>query len=226
MSEKKDKIASEPLYIVEYEGKDEQDRVFDTTKGEVGKAMYGVKDVVPVFLDKMALLPGLKKTIKECKKGESKEVVLKPEEAYGEHNPKLVRVLKLSAFGKDAARLRQGAWIEFETPSGPIKGLVKSVGNGRVRIDFNHPLAGKTVKYTVKVVDIINDPDKQLEYIATNLFDAHAKRNDGTVEIELSRKLEEPQRNVLRYWVHLIMPDMKVEFKQPKEEKSQKKDKE
>jgi FKBP-type peptidyl-prolyl cis-trans isomerase SlpA len=80
---------------------------------------------------------------------------LEPREAFGEYRGELVQVYPRSAFAQ-VANLEAGSVFEFSAPDGASRaGLVQAVDEEQVRVDFNHPLAGKRVRFEVEVLSAL-----------------------------------------------------------------------
>lgn len=119
--------------------------VLDSTSGR-GPARYtqGKDDI----------LPALSKSLEGLHVGDEKTVVLGPEEAYGKVNPQAIKQIPLSAFPA-GVKLEPGTFLPVKGPNGktfPVR--VLQVTPETVVVDFNHPLAGKTVSFHIKVVSI------------------------------------------------------------------------
>lgn len=85
--------------------------------------------------------------------GEMVEVTLTPAEGFGEHNPALTFTDDLENVPPDL-RFR-GAQLEAQNANGEILNfVVTQIGNGKLTVDANHPLAGQTVRFRVTVVDV------------------------------------------------------------------------
>jgi len=132
------------------------------------------------------VLPGLEKTLKEIKQGEERKVLVKPEEGWGERKPGNIVVVPLQQFKKEKMQPFPGLVVEVNGRQGKIQ----SVNGGRVRIDFNHPLAGKELEYELKIVREITAPKEQVEALYKKYFymvpDAERKLKIGQGEIEVS----------------------------------------
>ena len=99
------------------------------------------------------IVPGLQKGLEGMRIGESKQVTIKPEEGYGAVNPKDFIEVKKEQVPQDA--LTVGAQLEGRDDSGrPFYARVVEVKNQTVVLDLNHPLAGKTLFFEVKILDI------------------------------------------------------------------------
>lgn len=112
-----------------------------------------------VFGVTQGVIEPLEKALDGLQQGDSFEAVVKPDEAYGQYDPEKLVTLPRDIFvveGKfDDEVVRPGAVLPMMTADGMrISGLVKEVTDTDVKMDFNHPLAGKDVKFkgTVKVV--------------------------------------------------------------------------
>lgn len=99
-----------------------------------------------------SLLPGFEAQLLGLRAGESRVFELPAEQAFGERTEDNVRRLPQTQF-KDMA-LEPGLLVSFASPDGELPGLVKKVDSGQVTIDFNHPLAGRTIWFSVDIVAV------------------------------------------------------------------------
>jgi FKBP-type peptidyl-prolyl cis-trans isomerase SlyD len=99
------------------------------------------------------IIPGLEHALEGMKEGESKTVTVKPEQAYGEVNPQAVQEVPIDQIPPDARKV--GAQLQGKDAQGRlVHPKVKEVKDQVVVLDFNHPLAGKTLQFDVKILDI------------------------------------------------------------------------
>jgi FKBP-type peptidyl-prolyl cis-trans isomerase SlyD len=99
------------------------------------------------------IVPGLETALAGLPKGGEKRVVVKPSEGYGAVDPKAVQEVKKSMIPEQAWKV--GAQLEAKGPDGQsMFPVVTAVNEETVTLDFNHPLAGKTLIFDVKVLDI------------------------------------------------------------------------
>ena len=99
------------------------------------------------------LIPGLEIRIADMKEGETREVKVPAKEAYGEYNEKLFEIAPKEAF--EGIDLQIGLVLEADTESGEvIKATVTEVTDKEVTVDYNHPLAGADLDFTVTVTAI------------------------------------------------------------------------
>jgi FKBP-type peptidyl-prolyl cis-trans isomerase SlpA len=100
------------------------------------------------------LAAGLEKCLAHAEPGGSYVFELEPAQAFGERREDLVQSLPRASFARELA-LEAGALIEFTTPEGMRHaGQVRAVHDHDVLVDFNHPLAGRCVRFEVEVLAI------------------------------------------------------------------------
>ncbi len=142
---------------IDYIGKvSESGDIFDLTKERVAKEKgihnpnfkYGP---IPVILGAHHIVKGLENELMKMKIGQKKKITIKPEDALGERKPELIRLVPLSEFKKRDIDPFPGMPIVQNN----MRGRILSVSGGRVRVDFNHPLAGKTLEYEVEIKERI-----------------------------------------------------------------------
>lgn len=84
---------------------------------------------------------------------------LAPGEAYGERNPALVQTLTRAAFDANAQTEEEyapGDPVQFSAPHGQrFSGVLKARDDRQVVVDFNHPLAGLPLRFTVQVIGVL-----------------------------------------------------------------------
>ena len=100
------------------------------------------------------LLPGFESAIFGMKQGESRRVLLTPDQAFGEPNPNNVHMLRRADFASDMT-LEPGLVVSFTNPDqADIPGVVNRVFEETIEIDFNHPLAGKKLWFEVDILEV------------------------------------------------------------------------
>lgn len=168
--------------------------VFDTTNEDVAKEAgilvenktYGA---IPIVVKGGHVLKGLDEAIIGLEEGEEKKVEIAPEEGFGLRDPKLIQLIPMGEFRKQGMKPEVGMAINSDGTTG----IIRSVSGGRVRVDFNHELAGKNLEYNVKVEKIIEDDVEkiksmiELHYNAPNIdSDKHdIQIEDGVVRIAM-----------------------------------------
>ena len=142
---KDDRVVTDGLVIsLEYTLKSPEGKVIETSKGrEPLKYIHGQK----------MMIPGLEKALTGMKVGGEKNVTVKPEDGYGKINPNAVQEIPKEKIPENA--LKVGAVLAARSPEGNVVPMtVKQIKDNTVVMDMNHPMAGKTLVFDVKVVDI------------------------------------------------------------------------
>lgn len=100
------------------------------------------------------LISGLEDALREAEVGKTTEVEIPPEKGYGERDPNRFETIPLKEFKKSKVNPEPGMALTWRDQ----RGVVTTVGGGRVRVDFNPPLAGKTLTYKVTVRKVYTEP--------------------------------------------------------------------
>jgi FKBP-type peptidyl-prolyl cis-trans isomerase 2 len=127
--------------------------LFDTTRSEVAKKEERIDEKkvyaeFPIIVGHGRILPGLDEALVGAEIGKEMTIRIPPEKGAGERDPKLVELHPLREFLKQEIHPDVG----MEVSLGGRKGTITQVTGGRVRIDYNNPLAGKTIEYTFRVM--------------------------------------------------------------------------
>jgi FKBP-type peptidyl-prolyl cis-trans isomerase SlyD len=110
------------------------------------------------------IVPGLEKALEGKKAGESLKVEVSPEEGYGEYDPEGVEEVPREDFPPDM-ELEAGGIVSATDDDGEeVDFLVKEVRPKTVVVDFNHPLAGKTLHFEVTVREVRAATAEELEH--------------------------------------------------------------
>jgi FKBP-type peptidyl-prolyl cis-trans isomerase 2 len=164
------------------------DEVFDSTNEELAKKekIYNPKaryTPVPIIIGAGFVLEALDDTLKEMKVGEKKTIELPPEKAFGERRIDYIKLLPLSVFKQQNINPTPGNFVTIDR----LQGKVISVDGGRVKVDFNHPLAGKNLKYEIEIKSEIKDLTEKIKSIIKYYTGIEA------AEVEISVKEKEAE---------------------------------
>ena len=103
------------------------------------------------------VLPGFDRALADAEVNAPQTVTVQPADAYGERRRDKVKVITARKLGKDADRYTAGDTVEVNNSTG----VILSMGSGRVRVDFNHMFAGKSITYEFTVLKQLgSDADK------------------------------------------------------------------
>jgi peptidylprolyl isomerase len=105
------------------------------------------------------IIQGFNDAVIDMDLDEEKKVVLTPDQAYGEPRDDLKRDFPASML--EGHPIEVGQQLRFSSPNGPVSGTVLSIAPDKFTVDFNHPLAGKTLEFMIKIVGISDAPTHQ-----------------------------------------------------------------
>jgi FKBP-type peptidyl-prolyl cis-trans isomerase SlpA len=116
----------------------------DSTKDK-GPATFKVGDG--------SLLPGFEQSLFGLKAGDQRSFQIEPERGFGPGNPQNVQNVPRDQFVE--MELETGLMIIFrDAAGGEMPGMVKTIHDTTVDVDFNHPLAGKTITFDVEILEV------------------------------------------------------------------------
>lgn len=137
--------------------------IYDEKKANQG--FYTPEFVIvgkPGFLNE-----GLTEFIKEMNYFEKKSIRIPPTKAYGKRDPQKIERMGIAKFRKQNEGKNPGLGQEFMSKKGQ-RGVITNVVQGRVIIDYNHPLAGQSLDYNLEIVDKIENFDDKIDYFMIN----------------------------------------------------------
>ena len=138
-------VAEDTVVTLEYTVRLENGRLVDST-GECGP--------LSVFVGAGQLFPALEERIVGMRAGETREVRIPAEDAYGDWHPDLVRTLPRDRLPPDLD-LTVGEEYRLKSPDGKqLRFRLVEIGGDEVRADFNAPFAGQALLATVTVVAV------------------------------------------------------------------------
>ena len=140
------KVKQGDTIVIQYTGKLEDGTVFDTTDG---------KNPLEFTVGEGEVVPGLEKGVIGMAPDESKAIVVPAEDGYGPH-------LKERVCELDKKRVPEnfqpevGQQLQMYRADGlPIMGTVVTISGTSFTMDYNHPLAGKTLVFETKLIEIV-----------------------------------------------------------------------
>ncbi|MGQ9759230.1 MAG: FKBP-type peptidyl-prolyl cis-trans isomerase [Candidatus Methanomethylicaceae archaeon] len=144
----------------------ETGEVFDVTLEDEAKAanVYNPEVLYEprlVVVGQGWILKGLDETLVGLEEGQEKSLELPPEKAFGERDPSKVRIVPARELTKQGVTPKPGGRIDV----GGVLATVRSVGSGRVTLDYNHPLSGRNILAKVIVRKILTDPVEMIREV-------------------------------------------------------------
>lgn len=152
---------------IQYVGKvKETGKIFDVTDEIKAKQANVYKEgnkyePIQVIVGAGHIIQGLDESLLNIEVGETKTFDIPADKGFGKRDSSLLQLLPLNDFKKHGIFPRAGLKIEINGHWA----TVRSVSSGRVKLDFNHPLAGKTLLYEVTVNKKIDDLTEKINSI-------------------------------------------------------------
>ncbi|SMF81813.1 FKBP-type peptidyl-prolyl cis-trans isomerase [Pseudobacteriovorax antillogorgiicola] len=141
------------VVLMEYKLTDNDGKVIDQSDKEPLAYLHGSGQIIP----------GLEKELKGKKVGDALKVTVAPEEGYGEFDPSLLTKVEKEHLAA-IPNLQVGMQVQGESPEGVAIFTVTEIGDKEVTLDANHPLAGQTLNFDVKVVEVRAATQEELDH--------------------------------------------------------------
>lgn len=141
----------------------ETGKVYGTTNAEVAEKneIFDARKIykpTTMIIGAGRMLKAFEEAVEKAEMGAESTVEIPPKDAYGERNPTKVELIPVHELRKQDIYPYPGATVNIRGSTGTIQ----TVTPGRVRVDFNHPLAGRTLIYKFKVVGKADKPEEKV----------------------------------------------------------------
>jgi len=148
-------ISKNTVVTLEYTLKDNEGVVIDQSSGdEAFEFIHGVGGIIP----------GLENALEGKKADDELSVTIEPDEGYGPREEALLADVSLDKF-EDAGEIKEGMQFQTASEDGTARVVtVVKIEDGTVTVDGNHPLAGVTLNFDVKVVGVREASQEELEH--------------------------------------------------------------
>ena len=147
-------VSENKVVSFHYTLKDDAGEVLDSSEG---------RDPLTYLHGAGNIIPGLEKALDGKDAGDHVDVSIAPEEAYGQRNDALIQSVPRSAF-EGVDEILPGMQFQAQTPNGMQILTVVKVEDDVVVVDGNHPLAGKTLHFSVDITDIRDATEEELAH--------------------------------------------------------------
>jgi len=108
------------------------------------------------------VIPGLEAAFEGKEAGDKFEATVTPDQAYGERSEGLTQRIPKKHFHD--TRLKAGTTVVLKTNQGPRLVTVQKVGMSVVDVDLNHPMAGKTLRFAVDIVEVREASEEEIKH--------------------------------------------------------------
>ena len=147
-------ISAKKVVAIEYTLTDPKGEVLDTSQG---------RDPLVYLHGQGNIIPGLESALEGKTAGEQLTVVVAPDKAYGVRDEAMVQSVPRASFA-GIANIAPGTQFEARSPQGVRIVTVVAVDDDNVRVDANHPLAGMTLKFEVKIVEVRDASPEEISH--------------------------------------------------------------
>ncbi len=127
---------------VEYTGKLEDNTIFDTNKN---------KEPLEFTVGQHQVIQGFEQAVMDMELNQEKTVTIPPEQAYGQPDPTRIQEIPKDKIPDNA---KIGDMLTFQTSQGMIQAKLTEIKDNNATLDLNHPLAGKALIFTIKILKI------------------------------------------------------------------------
>ena len=149
-----DTIQDNMVVILNYTLLADEEILESTDDGEPIEFIQGIGQVIP----------GLESALYGMKAGEKKTVIIEPEDAYGDYDPESLENAKKEEFSEEIP-LDVGTFLDLrDDEENVLSAQIIEEDEDTVTLDFNHPLAGKTLTFEIKVSALRPASDEELEH--------------------------------------------------------------
>ncbi len=180
------------LILVDYTARvKDTGEIIDTTREEDAKK-GNIHDPNRVYEPKLIavgdgwILKGVDESLLNGNVGDNLTIEIPPSKAFGNWDQSKVKMIPLRKLGDKANEISVGDTIEVDNKVG----IVRFIGSGRIQVDFNHKLAGKTLEYSLHILkELKSDEEKIKALIRRRIPIAEDKlkfeNREGLLDIEI-----------------------------------------
>ena len=191
------------------------DEIFDLTIEDVAKkeGIYNPKKgygPALVIVGKEMVIPGVDEQLRQMKVGDKKEFEVPKEKAFGNRDFAKIKIVSYSKFTKEKIEPVPGLFVDIDGREAKIQ----TVNGGRVRVDFNHPLAGKALYYRLKIVEEVKDAkDKATELVKKYGMNAVVKDTKideaGRLTLVIEKDIPKSVKDVIKAQIEKYVTEVK-----------------
>jgi FKBP-type peptidyl-prolyl cis-trans isomerase SlyD len=148
-------IAQHKVVTIHYKVMDvDSDEIIDSSENSDPMTyLHGARNIIP----------GLEQALEGKSVGDEVEVTVQPAEAYGERSDDRIQQVPKEAF-QEMEKIEPGIAVTAQTDQGQINLMVTEVDETTVTVDANHPLAGKSLKFEVKIEAVRDASEEELAH--------------------------------------------------------------
>ncbi len=137
---------------VSYIGRFEDGEIFDRSEEHGGTLDFVVGGD--------NIIAGIDEAVRTMEIGETRTVVIASEDAYGQRSDDKIQIVTIAEISDGEELMRHiGSTVYFQQDGDYLPARVSDIGDGKLSIDFNHPMAGKTLIFDITLVSVADCGD-------------------------------------------------------------------
>jgi FKBP-type peptidyl-prolyl cis-trans isomerase SlyD len=109
------------------------------------------------------IVPGLENALEGKSAGDALDIIVPPADAYGERNEEGIQQVPLEVF-QEMESVEPGMTVMVETEEGPLNLVIIAVDETTVTVDANHPMAGKSLTFSVKIIEVRDASEEEIAH--------------------------------------------------------------
>jgi len=195
---------------IKFVGRLDDGTIFDLNDKETAKkenVRGHFHDKTVVCLGERDVVEGLDESLMDNEIGKKFTITVSPEKGFGKKDAQMFHMIPHKKFVEHKINPVPGLQVDIDN----MIGVVKSISGGRVLIDFNHPLAGRTLQYEVTITKKVDDvAEKVSGFLETTLHmhKVHVEAKEGTVTIKA--ELPNEAQSFLEEKIKRRVPEVKA----------------
>ncbi|MBV7297520.1 FKBP-type peptidyl-prolyl cis-trans isomerase [Enterovibrio paralichthyis] len=147
-------IEENKVVRIDYTVKDQEGQLIDSSEGKEPLAyLHGAGNIIP----------GLESALAGRAEGEAFEVVIQPDDAYGQRNDALIQVVERGVF-QGVDQIDVGMVFNAQGPEGNIQVTIIAIEGDEVTIDGNHPLAGVVLNFEGVIREVRDATEEEIAH--------------------------------------------------------------
>jgi len=185
--------------------------VFDVTNAEEARKIGEFNEKAKyepalVVMGQKMVVRGVERQLEDMNVGDEREFDVGYDEGFGRRFPELMRVIPKKDFIKQNINPVPGVFITIDGKQAKIQ----SVSGGRIRVDFNHPLAGRDLIYKVKIVRKLSEPAEMSQKFLSHFgISTECKFSDGKLVIKAHERLKNLVEKMFAEKIKAFIPEVK-----------------
>lgn len=149
------KVSKDKVVEIHYTLRLDDDSVEDSTEGEAP---------LPYLHGAQNIIPGLEASLDGRQAGDKYSVTLTPDQGYGAYDEELVELLPLSELPEGSEIAEGDEILSIDEEGNEMAGVIERIEGENMVVNYNHPLAGRTLTFDVEVVDVRDATPEELEH--------------------------------------------------------------